>query len=164
MKRNDIITKLTEIGRNPHRLDRMTNNELRQVMVDEAPKLAEVAQRKAALAQVQEQSRLRNALKAKRRARQMQERLAYETQQRQAELERLRRISKPLPAIPSAPGEQTADTVTVRQMIAKISRRIADFTEQFRLTGDRKYVQMIGSDRENLEYLRASMSEMGGAQ
>ena len=125
MKRTHMITKLTEIGYNPTRLADKSNEELRQAMAREAVSLERYATNKAILAQQHEEARQKSMKRTR-------ERLAYEDQQRAAEIHRQRVMSRPLPPIITV-GRNSA---LILDMIEKCKAEYARFSALFRQSAD----------------------------
>jgi len=150
MKRSIIIARLADIGRNPFRLEKLSDDQLQEVEVQEASKLIE---RKAHLERVrlqrlQEQQRIQRMMKltapriAKRRAAEQ----ALLAREAKAEEYRQERMKKPLAAIPTlalAPGETRAvvldEIIRSRHLFRNFRRGAAEAKKRYAETGDQKF-------------------------
>lgn len=99
MKRQDLIESLANIGRNPLRLSKLSNDHLRELMVQESDKLAEYAANQSRLESQRAEARRNREIKAAKLQRRRQQTAHEAKLQAEAEQFRQQVISKPLPPI-----------------------------------------------------------------
>jgi hypothetical protein len=150
MKRNHVINRLVEIGRNKKALSKLTNEELLELMKKEATRLEALAKAKA-------EREARIMLFAARRARRQQREDRERREAFEAEQFRLQRIRKPLPRI--APDPLTLARLKAISEAKRLRDQSKEAAHRFRETGDRAWADRASMLLQGARNLEEALSE-----
>lgn len=169
-KRNNVIDLLAKVGRNPIRLQKLSNEELREVLKIESEKIAELAAQEARTNIQRAQAQAVLAKRMKRRQRQREQQIEWNRQQAAAESFRLKVISSPLPPIPSTISndriENTISNDGVRQVKSIITRnkqRIEELKPLLATLGGPEFfaaAQAVRESEETISQMRHQLAEL----